>query len=58
MLPYARGLDYSTPWRQRYDESRIALSRSLNITFPILQQVSLTWELHKDTLIVDPAKLK
>ena len=52
------GLDYSTPWRKRYNEARISLNKSLNIIFPIMQRTLKLWEGYENLLIVDLSTLR
>ena len=57
-VSYRSGLDYSTPWRKRYNEARIALDKSLNIVFPIMQRMLKLWEGYENLLIVDLSTLR
>ena len=55
---YPSGLDYSTPWRKRYNEARVALNKSLNIVFPIMQRMLKLWEGYESLLIVELSTLR
>ena len=57
-VSHASGLDYSTPWRKRYNRARISLNKSLNIVFPIMQRILKLWEGYENLLIVDLSNLR
>ena len=52
-LTSPRCLDFSTPWRQRYEDSREALARCLHTTHPAMQAILTLWEGNDTRLIVD-----
>lgn len=44
------GLDYSTPWRGRYEDARRALEETLHVTHPVMLAILNLWDKYKDRI--------
>jgi dynein heavy chain len=47
------GMDYSTPWRARYEECVATLESSLHVTQPVMQAILQLWDKHRNKLLLD-----
>lgn len=50
-------VDYSTPWREDYEQNRSALAASLYTVHPVLRRAVDIWTPHSHTLLSDVASL-
>ena len=55
---FLRGLDYSTTWRDSYDESREILADLINITHPVMQAILNLWHQQNFELLVDFSNIR
>lgn len=50
-------LDFSTPWREDYEEHREALAGALYTVHPVLRRAVDVWTAHAQTVLSDTASL-
>lgn len=53
-----RGIDYSTSWRESYEEAREALEQNLYVTQPVMQSILVLWEKHRESTLVDLSSIR
>ena len=53
-----RGLDFSTTWRDRYEEARRNLILALNITHPVMQAILALWQANTSYILIDFSELR
>eukprot|EP00731_Ephydatia_muelleri_P021583 Em0014g174a len=52
------GLDFSTTWRDRYEEARRNLLVALHITHPVMQAILALWQGNASSILVDFSELR
>ena len=53
-----RGLDFSTPWKERYEFASAMLESTLHVNHPIMRALLQLWDKYRDTLLLDLSSVR
>ncbi len=51
-------MDYSTPWRDRFEAAREALEQNLHIAQPVMQTILILWDKYRDSTLLDLSSIR